>query len=199
MILVVGSGLMLRSFAELPDPGYKPRVVQVGDAAVVGRLGTPELAGLGIAAVVVAAVFLAVGPSGANVRAAVCQSIGSILHVDLGCASVGGEDEAATPDDSDFVPEKCMVHEAGDTYSSVIKIGFVEIGENAGKLLADCRLRRQALQDSRRRDQRLAVGLAQHQVIAGLVEVPGAPAGRGPPTSRTRWAIASSSSRWSRC
>lgn len=84
-----------------------------------------------IAAVVVAAVFLAVGPSGAEVRAAVCQSIGSILQVDLGCAS-GGDDEAAAPDDADFVPEKCMVHEEGDTYSSVIKIGFVEIGENAG-------------------------------------------------------------------
>jgi hypothetical protein len=52
---------------------------------------------------------------------------------------------------------------------------------------------------------RLLVGLGLAGLIAGSLELlaplhgPGGPAGPGSPTSRTRWAIASISSRWSPC
>lgn len=96
-----------------------------------GASAVEYIGGMVVAALLVAAVVVAMGPAGADIRSAVCRSVATILQTDLGCAA-GGEGEAAAPDDSDFIPEKCMVHEEGDRYSSVMKIGFVEIGENAG-------------------------------------------------------------------
>ena len=49
-----------------------------------------------IAAIVAGAVFVAVGPSGADVRAKTCQAVADILGTDLDCAA-GGSDTAPTP------------------------------------------------------------------------------------------------------
>jgi hypothetical protein len=48
-----------------------------------------------------------------------------------------GESAEEPPEEETFEPEKCLMHESGDEYSSVIKIGFIEIGENAGFVVTE--------------------------------------------------------------
>ena len=96
----------------------------------------PEYVGMiTIAAMIAGAVFLAISPAGTDVRAAVCRAVGTILQTDLGCAAQ--DDAVAPPDDSDFEPDKCTVHKKGEKTSSVVKIGFIEIGENAGFVVTE--------------------------------------------------------------
>lgn len=92
-----------------------------------------------LAAVVVSSVAFVL--SAGDVRAQACKAYGMITQQDLGCAGDDGgdgDDEATEPtDDQDFEPEKCKIHETGDEYSSVVKIGFIEIGENAGFVVTE--------------------------------------------------------------
>ncbi len=96
----------------------------------------PEYVGMIIiAAMIAGAVFLAISPAGNDVRGAVCRAVGTILQTDLGCAAK--DDGSAPPDDADFEPDKCTVHKKGEKTSSVVKIGFIEIGENAGFVVTE--------------------------------------------------------------
>lgn len=90
-----------------------------------------------LAAIVVSTVALVL--SAGDVRTQACKAYGMITQQDLGCAGDGGgDDEADGPlDDEDFEPEKCKIHETGDEYSSVVRIGFIEIGENAGFVVTE--------------------------------------------------------------
>ncbi|MGE9809220.1 hypothetical protein [Janibacter sp. G1551] len=107
--------------------------------AETGAAGLEYVAGVITAAFLVGAVFIAISPQSADIRGAVCCAVGQVVQTDLGCAPGGGdtEDEALPPTDQDFEPEKCKIHETGDEYSSVIKIGFIEIGENAGFVVTE--------------------------------------------------------------
>ncbi|WP_338749363.1 hypothetical protein [Janibacter alittae] len=86
-----------------------------------------------VAAILVGAIVFTVSPQGANVRAAVCDSVGSILQTELGCGSGDeGGDEAGPPTDEDFQPPVCQVSRTGEEYNSTISIAFIDIGDNAG-------------------------------------------------------------------
>lgn len=84
-----------------------------------------------VAALLVGAIVLAMSPQGANVRAKVCEAVGSILQSDLACGS-DGDDSAEPPVDEDFEPPVCQLSQSGESYNSVISIAFIDIGENAG-------------------------------------------------------------------
>lgn len=91
-----------------------------------------------LAAVIVGAVFVALSPAGADVRGATCRAVNEILQTDLDCGSDKGGDDQSTPvDDSDFEPDKCTLHKSSESTSSVVKIGFIEIGENAGFIVTE--------------------------------------------------------------
>lgn len=104
-----------------------------------GAVGLEYGALIMIAAIVVGAVVFAVSPAGADVRTHVCRAVATILQLDSACGDAGDDDESAEepPADEAFEPEKCKMHETGDEYSAVIKIGFVEIGENAGFVVTE--------------------------------------------------------------
>lgn len=87
--------------------------------------------------VVIAALALTVNSSAVNpeIRRAWCLITGAGGGgCDGGSTEAGPED---TPTDEDFEPDKCRIHETGDKYSSVIKIGFIKIGENAGFVVTE--------------------------------------------------------------
>jgi len=99
---------------------------------------TFEYIGVTIAAALCAgAVLLATLPAAEGFRNAFCQAVSQAFNADLGCGDGAGEDETQEPDDTQFEPDKCKIHETGDEYSSVIKIGFIEIGENAGFVVTE--------------------------------------------------------------
>lgn len=110
-----------------------------GHTRTVRERGISSLQYVGLlllAAVVVSSVAFMLSAS--DVRAQACKAYGMITQQDLGCAGGGGETETKGPlDDQDFEPEKCKIHETGDEYSSVVKIGFIEIGENAGFVVTE--------------------------------------------------------------
>lgn len=92
-----------------------------------------------VSAVVVSAVVLAVSPQGANVRAAVCDSVGTILQTELGCGDgdEGGDGEDVAqgedvPTDEDFRPPVCQVAQSEERDNAVLHIGPVDIGGNSG-------------------------------------------------------------------
>lgn len=107
-----------------------PSTGQRRGAAERGSTGLENVGLLTVAVLLVGSLLFAFSPAGADVGAGVCRSIASVLRTDLGCTAA--ESGEAGPEDSDFIPDKCMVHREGDQYSSVIKIGFIEIGEHAG-------------------------------------------------------------------
>lgn len=74
-----------------------------------------------VTAVLVGAIVLAISPQGANVRAAVCDAVGSILRTDLSCGSEGeGEEDAGQPTDEDFAPPVCQVSQTGEQVNSTV-------------------------------------------------------------------------------
>ncbi|NHA69449.1 hypothetical protein [Phycicoccus flavus] len=85
--------------------------------------------------IVVAGVVLVVNSSSVTpqIQRAWCMITGG---QDCAAGTEAGEDEDGQ-DDDDFEPEKCRIHETGDSYSSVIRIGFIEIGENAGFVVTE--------------------------------------------------------------
>lgn len=91
-----------------------------------------------VAAIVVGTVIFAVSPQGANVRAAVCDSVGSILQTDASCGSGGdsadgeGADNADAPTDEDFMPPVCQVAQSEERHNAVLHIGPVDVGGNSG-------------------------------------------------------------------
>ena len=93
-----------------------------------------------IVGVVVAGVALVVNSTSATkqVQRAWCMVTGGS---DCGAGGGDGDGQAAAeddaPEDTDFEPDKCTIQQTGDSYSSVIKIGFVEIGENAGFVVTE--------------------------------------------------------------
>ena len=98
-----------------------------------GQIGL-EYAGVAVLiAGVVAAIALAISTS--DVPAHICRAVGDILSTDLGCSA--GPHEQEQPPEQTFEPDKCKVHQTGDKYSAVVKIGFIEIGENAGFVVTE--------------------------------------------------------------
>lgn len=85
-----------------------------------------------VAAVLVGAIVLAISPQGANVRAAVCDAVGSILRTDLSCGDADAGDTAGPPANEDFQPPVCQVSQTGEEYNSAVSIAFIDFGENAG-------------------------------------------------------------------
>jgi hypothetical protein len=106
-----------------------------------GVVGLEYGALIAIAALVVGMVVFAISPAGADVRTHVCKAVASVFQLEAGCGDDGsGDDEENAeepPDDETFEPEKCKIHETGDEYSTVVKIGFIEIGENAGFVVTE--------------------------------------------------------------
>ena len=106
-----------------------------GDAhsAERGASGIEYVGMIVVAAIVVAAIVLAISPAGADVRAATCRAVGQVLQTELGCAAGGGSgDDAAPPEDEDYEPGPCTVTQSGNQVSSVVSVGIVDFGENAG-------------------------------------------------------------------
>src|SRR5699024_1033930 len=79
-----------------------------------GASGLEYVAIIVIAALVAGAIFVALSPRGADVRAATCRAVGTILDTDLGCAGGGEGDRTAPPKDSDFQPGACTVSQSGE-------------------------------------------------------------------------------------
>ena len=102
-----------------------------------GAVGLEYGAVIAIAALVVGTVVFAISPAGADVRTHVCRAVASVFQLEASCGDDGGESAEEPPEEESFEPEKCMMHESGDEYSSVIKIGFIEIGENAGFVVTE--------------------------------------------------------------
>ena len=102
-----------------------------------GATGLEYGAMIAVAALVVAMIAFAVSPAGSDVRGHVCKAVADVFNTDAACGDGGGEEEALPPEEPNFEPEKCKIHETGDKYSSVIKIGFIEIGENAGFVVTE--------------------------------------------------------------
>lgn len=96
--------------------------------------GSAEYVGVVVVtAVLVGAIVLAISPQGANVRAAVCDAVGSILRTDLSCGSEGeGEEDAGQPTDEDFAPPVCQVSQTGEQVNSTVSIAFFDVGDDAG-------------------------------------------------------------------
>lgn len=93
---------------------------------------------IAVAALVVGVIWLSVSSQGADVRGHICQAVADVLRADASCGGGGGDDQAEEPTEPPtFEPEKCKIHETGDEYSSVIKIGFIELGENAGFVVTE--------------------------------------------------------------
>lgn len=95
-----------------------------------------------VAAMLVGAVVLAISPQGANVRAAVCDAVGSILQTDTSCGSGdegeggdGGDDVIASQDDP-FKPQVCQVAQSEERHGAVVHAGFLDLGENNGFIKA---------------------------------------------------------------
>ena len=87
--------------------------------------------------VVVAALALVVSSSSVTpqIQRAWCLITGA-----AGASCGDGSTQAGDEDgltDEDFEPDKCRISETGDKYSSVIKIGFIKIGENAGFVVTE--------------------------------------------------------------
>lgn len=86
-----------------------------------------------ILGVVVAAITLVVNSSSVTpqIAKAWCMITGAAGGSCDDGSTEAGEDEDG-PDDTQFEPDKCRISEKGEKYASVIKIGFIKIGENAG-------------------------------------------------------------------
>lgn len=114
------------------DKGQEP--VRSGERGATAK----EYVGLVlVAALIVGALFVALSPTGADVRGAACRAVSDILQMDVECGDGDGEDQTAPVDDSDFEPDKCAVNKSSESTSSVVKIGFIEIGENAGFIVTE--------------------------------------------------------------
>ena len=74
-------------------------------------------------------------------RTHVCRAVASVFQLEAGCGDDGSgdgdENAEEPPDDETFEPDKCKIHETGDEYSQVIRIGFIEFGENAGFVVTE--------------------------------------------------------------
>ena len=81
-------------------------------------------------------IAFSVSSAGADVRGHVCRAVANVFQLEASCGG-GGESAEEPPEEETFEPEKCLMHESGDEYSSVIKIGFIEIGENAGFVVTE--------------------------------------------------------------
>lgn len=93
---------------------------------------------IAVAALVVGLIAVAISSPAADVRGHVCRAVADVFNLDASCSGGGDDGETETGDpDQEFEPEKCKIHETGDEYSSVIKIGFIEIGENAGFVVTE--------------------------------------------------------------
>lgn len=97
-----------------------------------------------VAAIVVGTVIFTVSPQGTHVRAAVCDSVGSVLQTDASCGSAdegsggaagdtpsGGDDG---PTDEDFRPPVCQVSQSDERHNAVLHIGPVDVGQDSGFL-----------------------------------------------------------------
>ncbi len=97
-----------------------------------GASGVEYVGMIVVAAIVVAAIVLAISPAGADVRAATCRAVGQVLQTELGCSGGGAGDEAGPPRDVDYQPGPCTVTQSGSQISSVVSVGIIDFGENAG-------------------------------------------------------------------
>lgn len=94
-----------------------------------------EYAGVAVLiAGVVAAIALVITTT--DVQARMCRAVSDIFSTDLGC-SAGTDTGAPETPEQDYEPDKCKVHQTGDKYSGVVKIGFIKIGENAGFVVTE--------------------------------------------------------------
>lgn len=82
-----------------------------------------------LAAGVFAVLFVALGPAGAEVRAATCRAVNTAIGGDLKCASgKASSSKSQAKTDSDYEPKKCKVSQGAKSSGSATRLGVVKVG-----------------------------------------------------------------------